>query len=205
MSMVTSKLLGAVNESECGRKNVSHTHSARTVQHPLYPYIRYAPDDTCCILKKSDVDVLPHHLNNICPTINFTKEVEEGGSLPFLDTRVTRKEDGKLDITLYRNTLTGTCTLGLTCEEGYSMTMLGAMHSRGKTFCRRATEGGGKATNSPTYVRTSTSEQCSSPSPPSVLSPQEEASKRHLRSAMHLQKGVHQRNYTSTRNVSERA
>ena len=34
--------------------------------------------------------------------VKFTMEVEEGGSLPFLDTRVTRKEDGKLDITVYR-------------------------------------------------------------------------------------------------------
>ena len=59
-------------------------------------------DDTCCILRKDDVDELLHHLNSIRPTIKFTMEVEEGGSLPFLDTRVTRKEDGKLDITVYR-------------------------------------------------------------------------------------------------------
>ena len=58
-------------------------------------------DDTCCILKKGDVDGLLHHLNNICPTMKFTMGVEEGESLPFLDTRVTRKEDGKLDITVY--------------------------------------------------------------------------------------------------------
>ena len=41
-------------------------------------------DDTCCILRKGDVDGLLHHLNNICPTIKLTMEVEEGGSLPFL-------------------------------------------------------------------------------------------------------------------------
>ena len=58
-------------------------------------------DDTCCILRKGDVDGLLHHLNSICPTIEFTMEVEEGGSLSFLDTRVMRKEDGKLDITVY--------------------------------------------------------------------------------------------------------
>ena len=57
-------------------------------------------DDTCCILRKGDVDGLLHHLNSIiCPTIKFAMKVEEGGSFPFLDTRVTRKEDGKLDIT----------------------------------------------------------------------------------------------------------
>ena len=53
-------------------------------------------DDTCCILRKDDVDELLRHLNSIRPTIEFTMGVEEGGSLPFLDTRVTRKENGKL-------------------------------------------------------------------------------------------------------------
>ena len=59
-------------------------------------------DDTCCILRKGDMDGLLHHLNGIHPTIKFTMEVEEGGSLPFLDTRVTRLANGKLDITVYR-------------------------------------------------------------------------------------------------------
>ena len=48
-----------------------------------------------------DVDVLLYHLNSTRPTIKFTMEVEEGGSFPFLDTNVTRNEDGKLDITVY--------------------------------------------------------------------------------------------------------
>ena len=41
----------------------------------------------------------PHSL--IRSTIEFTMEMEEGGSLHFLDTKATRKEDGKLDITVY--------------------------------------------------------------------------------------------------------
>ena len=36
-------------------------------------------DDTCCILRKGDVE---GHLNSIRPTIEFAMEVEEGGSLP---------------------------------------------------------------------------------------------------------------------------
>ena len=37
-------------------------------------------------------------------SIRLTKEftTEEGGSLPFLDTKITRKVDGKFDITVYR-------------------------------------------------------------------------------------------------------
>ena len=63
-------------------------------------------DDKCCILKTSDVDGLLNHINNIRPTIKFTMEQEEGGSLPFLDTRVTRVASGKLDIFFRKNTHT---------------------------------------------------------------------------------------------------
>ena len=49
---------------------------------------------------KGDVDGFLHHLNSIRPTQKFTIQVEEGGSLPFLDTKVSKKEDGKLDITV---------------------------------------------------------------------------------------------------------
>ena len=40
-------------------------------------------------------------LTSIRPTIKFTMELEEEGSLPFLDTRVIRLANGKLDITVY--------------------------------------------------------------------------------------------------------
>ena len=43
-------------------------------------------DDTCCILRTSDVHGLLNHLR---PIIKFTMELEEEGSLPFLDNRVT--------------------------------------------------------------------------------------------------------------------
>ena len=59
-------------------------------------------DDTRCILRKGDLDGLLNHLNSIRPTIKITMELEEEGSLPFLDTRVTRLANGKLDITVYR-------------------------------------------------------------------------------------------------------
>ena len=57
-------------------------------------------DDTCCILRKGDKDGCLAHLNSVRPTIKFTMEVEEGGSLAFLDARVQRREDGSLDICL---------------------------------------------------------------------------------------------------------
>ena len=68
---------------------------------------QHPPDPGCgsgmwMTLLHPDVEGLLHHLNSVRPTIKFNMEVEEGGSLPLLDTKITRKEDGKLDITVYR-------------------------------------------------------------------------------------------------------
>ena len=46
-------------------------------------------------------DVL-QHLNTISPTIKFTVEQEKDGQLPFLDALEFRKEDGSLEIGVYR-------------------------------------------------------------------------------------------------------
>ena len=70
---------------------------------PARPRIwKHCVDDTFTLVKKGDVDELLVHLNSIRPSIKLTTELEEGGSIPFLDTRVTRKVDGKLDVTVYR-------------------------------------------------------------------------------------------------------
>ena len=42
------------------------------------------------------------HLNGVCPTIKFTMELKRDGSLPFLDTKLTRREGGALDVTVFR-------------------------------------------------------------------------------------------------------
>ena len=42
------------------------------------------------------------HLNDVRPTIKFTMELEKDGILPFLDTKLTQREGGALDITVYR-------------------------------------------------------------------------------------------------------
>jgi len=40
------------------------------------------------------------HINSQRPSIEFTMERENDMSLPFMDTLLTRKEDGKLDISV---------------------------------------------------------------------------------------------------------
>ena len=59
-------------------------------------------DDTCCIVKRGMAEELLDHLNSVRPSIQFTLELEREGSLPFLDTLLRRKEDGTLDISVYR-------------------------------------------------------------------------------------------------------
>ena len=41
------------------------------------------------------------HFNSLEPTIKFTIEMEQEGSLPFLDTRVTHNSDGSLTTTVF--------------------------------------------------------------------------------------------------------
>ena len=58
-------------------------------------------DDTCCIMWRGEVEPLLH-LSDVRPTIKFTMELEKDGMLPFLDTKLTRREGGALDIAVYR-------------------------------------------------------------------------------------------------------
>ena len=53
-------------------------------------------------MEKDEVEPLLNHLNSVSPTINFTMELERDGSLPFLDTKLTRREGGTLDVTVFR-------------------------------------------------------------------------------------------------------
>ena len=58
-------------------------------------------DDTFCILRKGSTKELLHHLNRVRPTIKFIVE-QEDGTLPFLDMLLRRREDGSLDVSVYR-------------------------------------------------------------------------------------------------------
>ena len=70
---------------------------------PVEPRLwkRYV-DDTCCIVKKDATEGLLDHLNSVRPSIQLTVEVEKDGMLPFLDTLLRKREDGSLDVTVYR-------------------------------------------------------------------------------------------------------
>ncbi|KAI8497357.1 hypothetical protein Bbelb_246630 [Branchiostoma belcheri] len=67
---------------------------------PVWWY-RYV-DDTFTKLKKAYAQEFTEHLNDLDPDIKFTFEEEENRSLAFLDTLTTVKEDGSLQVKIYR-------------------------------------------------------------------------------------------------------
>ena len=70
-----------------------------TVQPPFWK--RYV-DDTFTALPQGQIQLFHDNLNSIEPTIQFTIETEVKGTLPFLDTRVTRHADGSLTTSVFR-------------------------------------------------------------------------------------------------------
>jgi hypothetical protein len=59
-------------------------------------------DDVFAIVEKAGVQQLLQHLNSYDDNIQFTVEMEKDGSLPFLDTQLTRRRDGSIALTVYR-------------------------------------------------------------------------------------------------------
>ena len=53
-------------------------------------------------IKKQHAQEFTDHINSIDPNIEFTTEEEEHRSLAFLDTLTVIKQDGSLDIKIYR-------------------------------------------------------------------------------------------------------
>ena len=58
-------------------------------------------DNTFSTVHKDEIDTFHEHLNRQNPHIQFTKEIEENGKIPFLDCLVSRDEN-KLRTTIYR-------------------------------------------------------------------------------------------------------
>ena len=57
-----------------------------------------------CLVHTGKAKQLQQHMNTVDPTgsIIFTREDEENNSMPFLDAKFTRKEDGSVKSTVYR-------------------------------------------------------------------------------------------------------
>ena len=66
----------------------------------IYLWLRYV-DDTFTEVPKDGIDDFHEHFNRQNADIQFTKEIEENGKIPFLDCLVTRDNNG-LRTTIYR-------------------------------------------------------------------------------------------------------
>ena len=61
-------------------------------------------DDVLAIVKEDSVDQVKNHLNqaDVTGSIQFTHELEDANSIPFLDTRIVRNPDGSIKLLVYR-------------------------------------------------------------------------------------------------------
>ena len=73
----------------------------RTAPAPPSFWGRYV-DDTFVVMKRNEIESFTQHINTINPSIRFTIEREQGGSLAMLDTLLHRQLDGSLKVTIYR-------------------------------------------------------------------------------------------------------
>ena len=82
---------------------MEHFERVALQNSPIPPKIWYRfVDDTCVILRKTDTEAFFEYINSQNPHIKFTCEPEVNGQLAFLDTKITRKESGSLDVTICR-------------------------------------------------------------------------------------------------------
>ena len=61
-------------------------------------------DDVICLVHTGNAKKLQQHVNTVHPTVSiiFMREDEENNSMPFLDAKFTRKDDGSVKSTVYR-------------------------------------------------------------------------------------------------------
>ena len=72
-------------------------------------YRRFVDDTFLVFSDITHVDLFLNYLNNKHSNIEFTKEIENNGNLPFLDINI-KKQNGNLSTSVYRkNTFTGLC------------------------------------------------------------------------------------------------
>ena len=65
-------------------------------------WLRYV-DDTFVIQKEDHIQNFLENINSVDPVIRFTvQDNKEDGAIPFLDTIIKPKADGRLSIIVYR-------------------------------------------------------------------------------------------------------
>ena len=58
--------------------------------------------DTFTALRHDEIDVFPHHLKGKSTDMQFTREFEEDGTLPFIDSGAWSRNENSLRTTIYK-------------------------------------------------------------------------------------------------------
>ena len=98
-----------------------------TYKETLLLWLRYV-DDTFTAAHKDEIDFLHKHLNRQNTYIQFNREIEENGKIPFLDCLVSRYNN-KLQTTVYRkpthtDRLLDQCSYHPTCHKATAVRTL---------------------------------------------------------------------------------
>ena len=72
----------------------------RTALHPPKVWERFG-DDVYSILKRTHLENVFHHINNLHQSIKFTMEEESNGELAFLDI-LLKRNNGEISVLVYR-------------------------------------------------------------------------------------------------------
>ena len=80
----------------------SHGRNGRGCIVYILPKAPILEEVCCTVLKKEEVDRFHEHLNGVNAHIQFTAEIEENKSLPFLDILLLRQEDGSIKTSVFR-------------------------------------------------------------------------------------------------------
>ena len=104
-----------------------------TYSETLPLWLRYV-DDTITAVHENKIDEFHEHLNDQNTNIQFTKEIEENGKMPFLDCLVTR-DNNTLRTTVYRKPTRNDRLLDQTILQSYNPTSHKATTAR--TLTRR--------------------------------------------------------------------
>ena len=65
-----------------------------TCQQTIPLWLRYV-DDTFTAVHNEEIDAFHEHLNEQDADIQFTREIEENGKIPFIDCLVSRDDNNK--------------------------------------------------------------------------------------------------------------
>ena len=95
-------------------------------------------DDKFVVIKAAHKQEFLDHINSIDHHIQFTSEESKpDGSMPFLDMKITPKEDGRLNTTVYRKPMHTDLYLQWDSHHPISSkySVVGTLHHRAKTIC----------------------------------------------------------------------